>query len=104
MTWKATCLSFSVSDRQGEGKRVGKRHTQDIQSLDDGFVSELLVKHGQFDKVFSTAALHWCKLDPVGVIRSAKKVLGPGGTFAVEFGGWGNCAGRTNLHPWCDHI
>ena len=69
-------------------------YIQDIQSLDDEFVSGLLVKHGQFDKVFSNAALHWCKRDPVGVIRSAKKVLKPGGAFAAEFGGWGNCIGR----------
>jgi len=60
---------------------------------------ELLVKHGQFDKVFSNAALHWCKQDPVGVIRSVKKVLKPGGVFAAEFGGWGNCVGvRSALH------
>jgi SAM-dependent methyltransferase len=68
---------------------------QDIQALDDDFVSELLAKHGRFDKVFSNAVLHWCKRDPVGVIRSVKKVLKPGGSFAAEFGGWGNCAGRT---------
>lgn len=71
-------------------------YTQDIQSLDDEFVSTLLVKHGKFDKVFSNAALHWCKRDPVGVIRSAKKILKPEGIFAAEFGGWGNCVGKTN--------
>lgn len=69
-------------------------YVQDIQAMDDEFVSELLAKHGRFDKVFSNAVLHWCKRDPAGVIRSAKKVLKPGGTFAVEFGGWGNCIGR----------
>lgn len=71
-------------------------YVQDIQALDDEFASELLAKHGRFDKVFSTAVLHWCKRDPVGVIRSVKKVLKPGGFFAAEFGGWGNCIGRTN--------
>lgn len=79
-------------------------YTQDIQSLDDEFVSGLLVNHGQFDKVFSTAVLHWCKRDPAGVIRSVKKVLKPGGTFVAEFGGWGNCVGRANLNPLCNHI
>jgi len=68
-------------------------HVQDIQALDDGFASQLVVKYGQFDKVFSNATLHWCKRDPVGVIRSVKKVLKPGGIFAAEFGGWGNCIG-----------
>ena len=69
-------------------------HVQDIKALDDGFASQLVLKHGQFDKVFSNAVLHWCKRDPVGVIRSAKKVLKPGGVFAAEFGGWGNCIGK----------
>ena len=69
-------------------------YVQDIQALDDEFASQLVFKHGQFDKVFSDAVLHWCKRDPVGVIRSAKKVLKPGGVFAAEFGGWGNCIGR----------
>ncbi|KAF9650378.1 S-adenosyl-L-methionine-dependent methyltransferase [Thelephora ganbajun] len=72
---------------------------QDIQALDDEFASRLLIKHGQFDKVFSNAVLHWCKLDPAGVIRSVKKVLKPGGVFVAEFGGWGNCIGvRSALH------
>lgn len=71
-------------------------YTQDIQALDDEFASELLVKYGQFDKVFSNAALHWCKRDPVGVIRSVKKVLKPDGVFVAEFGGWGNCTGRSS--------
>jgi SAM-dependent methyltransferase len=78
-------------------------YVQDIQSLNDEFASGLLVKHGEFDKVFSNAALHWCKRDPVGVIRSAKKVLKPGGTFAAEFGGWGNCTGRIKHPPSYDH-
>ena len=69
-------------------------YAQDIQSLDDEFALGLLAKYGKFDKVFSNAVLHWCKRDPVGVIRSVKKVLKPGGAFAAEFGGWGNCIGR----------
>ena len=80
-------------------------HVQDIQALDDGFASELLVKHGRFDKVFSNAVLHWCKRDPVGVIRSVKKVLKPGGVFVAEFGGWGNCIGRIKSPSMCrDHV
>ena len=71
-------------------------YVQDIQALDDELVSELLAKHGQFDKVFSNAVLHWCKRDPAGVIRGVKKVLKPGGLFAAEFGGWGNCIGEIN--------
>ena len=57
-------------------------------------MSELLDRHGRFDKVFSNATLHWCKREPVGVIRNVKKVLKPDGLFVAEFGGWGNCTGR----------
>lgn len=78
-------------------------HVQDIQALNDEFTSELLIKYGEFDKVFSNAVLHWCKRDPVGVIRSIKKVLKPGGIFATEFGGWGNCIGGVGSTSSCDH-
>ena len=69
-------------------------YVRDIQALDDEFVSELLAKRGRFDKVVSSSALHWCKRDPAGVIRSARKVLKPGGLFAAEFGGWGHLIGK----------
>jgi len=76
-----------------------RAYVQDIQALKDEFASELLEKHGRFDKVFSNAALHWCKRDPAGVLRSVNRVLKPGGLFAAEFGGWGNCVGvRSALH------
>ena len=83
---------FQIDKAKENGLK--EAYVQDIQALDDGFASELLAKRGRFDKVFSSAVLHWCKRDPVGVIRSARKVLKPGGLFAAEFGGWGNCIGR----------
>jgi len=43
--------------------------------------------------VFTNAALHWCKSDPRGVLRSVKKVLKKGGRFTGEMGGFMNCAG-----------
>jgi SAM-dependent methyltransferase len=79
-------------------------YVQDIQALDDEFASELLANHGRFDKVFSNAVIHWCKRDPAGVICSVKKVLKPGGLFAAEFGGWGNCIGRTERLSVRDRI
>jgi len=48
---------------------------------------------GGFDAVFSNAALHWCKRDPLGVLTSVRKVLKPGGRFIVEMGGFMNCIG-----------
>ncbi|KAF5391044.1 hypothetical protein D9757_004064 [Collybiopsis confluens] len=47
-----------------------------------------------FDAVFTNATLHWCKRDPSGVIRSAKKILRKsGGRFVGEMGGFLNCIG-----------
>lgn len=41
---------------------------------------------GQFDAVFSNAALHWI-LEPEKVVRGVAKALKPGGRFVAEFGG-----------------
>ena len=52
---------------------------------------------GEFDAVFSNAALHWM-LDPGAVARGMFASLRPGGRLAVEFGGFGNIAAiRTAL-------
>lgn len=55
----------------------------DAEALDDRF--------GQFDAVFSNAALHWM-LDPDAVASNVFAVLKPGGRFAGEMGGEGNIA------------
>jgi trans-aconitate methyltransferase len=44
---------------------------------------------GNFDAVFSNAALHWIN-EPERVISCIKKSLRPGGRFVAEFGGKGN--------------
>ncbi|KAJ3764641.1 S-adenosyl-L-methionine-dependent methyltransferase [Lentinula raphanica] len=47
-----------------------------------------------FDAVFTNATLHWCKRDPAGVIKSAKKILkSDGGRLVGEMGGFLNCIG-----------
>jgi SAM-dependent methyltransferase len=46
---------------------------------------------GEFDAVFSNAALHWM-LRPAAVIAGVNRALKPGGRFVGEFGGYGNMA------------
>ena len=54
------------------------------------------VLQDKFDAVFSNAALHWCKRDPLGVLVSASKILKPGGRIVAEMGGFMNVIGT---HP-----
>ncbi|KAF9948200.1 hypothetical protein BGZ70_002317 [Mortierella alpina] len=57
------------------------------------------VANGQFDAVFSNAALHWMKQDPERVIQGVHKSLKPDGRFVGEMGGYMNVAEvRTGLH------
>lgn len=44
---------------------------------------------GEFDAVFSNAALHWM-LDAAAVARGVSQALRPGGRFVAELGGKGN--------------
>ena len=43
---------------------------------------------GEFDAVFSNAALHWMR-DPARVVRNIARALRPGGRFVAEMGGYG---------------
>ena len=52
---------------------------------------EALDFDGEFDAVFSNAALHWM-LRPDAVIDGVYRALKPGGRFVGEFGGAGNVA------------
>ncbi len=59
---------------------------------------EAMTFEGEFDAVFSNAAIHWMK-DKAAVCRSAARALKPGGRFVGEFGGHGNVAAIvTALH------
>jgi SAM-dependent methyltransferase len=49
---------------------------------------EKLSFNGEFDVVFSNAALHWMR-NPESVIAGAWRALRPGGRFVAEFGGYG---------------
>jgi trans-aconitate methyltransferase len=76
--------------------------------------AESLGFEGEFDVVFSNAALHWMKR-PERVIDGVWRALVPGGRFVAEFGGAGCVAGIVEavlaalarrgidgeaLHPW----
>ena len=53
------------------------------------------IQEGQYNKVFSNAALHWILRDPftrMSVLRGAYKALQPGGEFVFEMGGAGDVA------------
>ncbi|WRT65997.1 uncharacterized protein IL334_002948 [Kwoniella shivajii] len=70
----------------------------DIQDF-NSFSSAHPELKGRFDKVFTSATLHWCKSSPSGVVELVKWLLKDGGKFAFEFGGFGNCVGiRSALH------
>ena len=49
---------------------------------------------GEFDAVFSNAALHWMTR-PDAVLEGVARALRPGGRFVAEFGGIGNVAAIT---------
>ena len=57
----------------------------DAQVMD----GQALTFHGEFDAVFSNAALHWM-IDADAVIAGVRRALKPGGRFVAEFGGGGN--------------
>ena len=51
--------------------------------------------NGQFNAVFSNAALHWM-LKPKLVLKGVAKALKPGGRFVAEMGGYRNCIAITD--------
>jgi len=53
--------------------------------------AEALPFAGEFDAVFSNAALHWMR-DAAAVLSSVRRALRPGGRFVAEMGGAGNVA------------
>ena len=59
----------------------------DVRHMD----AQQLTFDGEFDAVFSNAALHWMKR-PEDVVAGVRKALRPSGRFVGEFGGHGNVA------------
>ncbi len=75
---------------QARARGLEHAYVADIQDLPDLPIGADI----KFDAMFTNAALHWCKRDPRGVLRSAKRVLKPGGRIAGEMGGFMNCIGE----------
>ncbi|GAB1520854.1 hypothetical protein RhiTH_003943 [Rhizoctonia solani] len=50
-------------------------------------------RSSQYFSVFTNAALHWCKQDPRGAVRTAKALLKPGGRFVGALPGYMNAVG-----------
>ncbi|KDR82636.1 hypothetical protein GALMADRAFT_238074 [Galerina marginata CBS 339.88] len=83
--------------KQAKANGIRQVFVADAQNLE--FPKDKPEYMEKFDGVFSNAALHWCKRDPLGVLIGVRKVLKPGGRIAVEMGGYMNCIGiRSALH------
>jgi trans-aconitate methyltransferase len=65
--------------------------------------AEALSFDGEFDAVFSNAALHWVR-DHEALLAGVARALVPGGRFVAEFGGHGNIAAiQTALRAVLSH-
>ena len=78
----------------------------DVRLID----AEHLPFEGEFDAVFSNAALHWVR-DHDAMLAGVRRALKPGGRFVAEFGGHGNIAAievaiRATLeqHGWASRV
>lgn len=83
---KMGCRVFGV-DASAEMVDAAKALGLDAQ-VQDG---QALAFDGEFDAVFSNAALHWMQ-QPRQVMRGVARALKAGGRFVAEFGGHGNVA------------
>lgn len=98
---KGHCAHVSGIDASPNLISVAKKNYGHIEALDwqvsdcRHLETNALLRDGQFDKVFSNAALHWILRDAstrMSVLRGVHRVLKPGGTIVFEMGGAGNVA------------
>jgi trans-aconitate methyltransferase len=89
LTEKLTHAGASVLGVDGSADmiRAARALGLDAQVMD----GQRLTFEGEFDAVFSNAALHWMP-DGEAVIAGVFRALKPGGRFVGEFGGQGNIA------------
>ena len=86
----ARVIGLDASEEMVEAARAKgvDAFVADAQALD---LAEQASRFGQFDAVFSNAALHWM-LDPDAVASGVYAMLRPGSRFVGEMGGEGNIA------------
>ena len=86
LTAKLAAMGCEVVGVDGSSAQIeaAKKLGLDARVMD----GEKLAFRGEFDAVFSNAALHWMR-DPEAVIRGAWQALRAGGRFVAEFGGHG---------------
>jgi trans-aconitate methyltransferase len=82
----AGCAVVGV-DASAEQVEAARARGLDARVMD----GQALTFAGEFDAVFSNAALHWMK-EPGRVLRGVFRALKPGGRFAGEFGARDNVA------------
>ncbi|KAF9902621.1 hypothetical protein EC991_004754 [Linnemannia zychae] len=94
------CQSVVAIDASADMIEAARKNgCRDAQVIDGHDLIDHELANGQFDAVFSSAALHWMKKDPVRVIQGVNKCLKPGGRFVAECGGYMNVIEvRTGLH------
>jgi len=87
LTEKIAAVAANVIgiDESADMVTAAKQRGLDVRVMD----AYSLQFNGEFDAVFSNAALHWMKLDPEAVVQGVRRALKPGGRFAGEMGGHG---------------
>jgi trans-aconitate methyltransferase len=86
LTAKLAAIGCSVVGVDGSSAQIeaARKLGLDARVMD----GEKLSFHGEFDAVFSNAALHWMR-NPEAVISGVWRALRPKGRFVAEFGGYG---------------
>jgi trans-aconitate methyltransferase len=86
LTAKLAAMGCSVVGVDGSSAQIeaAQKLGLDARVMD----GEKMSFHGEFDAVFSNAALHWMR-NPEAVISSVWRALRPKGRFVAEFGGHG---------------
>ncbi|KAJ1987008.1 hypothetical protein H4R33_003077 [Dimargaris cristalligena] len=86
----ARVVGVDMSSAMIEAARING--CQDARVADGSNLRAAQVGDGEFDVVFSNAALHWMKRDPGQVVREVNRSLRPSGMFIGEMGGHLNVA------------
>jgi trans-aconitate methyltransferase len=86
LTAKLAAIGCSVVGVDGSSVQIeaARKLGLDARVMD----GEKLSFHGEFDAVFSNAALHWMR-NPEAVISGVWRALRPRARFVAEFGGYG---------------